>query len=516
MDDFRKILYAVVIGFIVVIVGWVSFVTFSGCGLSLNNCNAATIKVERTSIPTLIPATLPAQVRFLGATATVISTATTPTTEATASASGETETENTVARPSNPGGPGPAIGLTGDPVSGAQIFATNCQICHNTQGTGGIPNPGSTDGSIPSLNPIDPTIANADYKTFATNIDLFVEHGSRPEGVNPTFSMPAWGDLKKLTPQQIADVISYIISLNPVSTTAASATEAPTPIGGVDIARPSNPGGPGDAINLTGNPTSGAQIFSQNCVSCHNTEGTGGVPNPGSDDGTIPPLNPIDQTMVSSDYKTFAFNIDLFVQHGSTPSGPSPTFSMPAWGDSGKLTQQQIADVIAYIISLNPVSPSATEAPSSASGTTTPAASAPTTAPAATATPTAAAPASSGVPRPSNPGGPGDAVNLTGDANSGAQIFAQNCVPCHNTAGKGGNPNPGSDAGTIPALNPINPALKSSDHLTFVTNLDLFIQHGSTPAGPGPTFSMPAWGDKNALTQQQIADVIAYIISLNP
>ena len=74
MDDFRKILYGVIIAFIVVILGWVSFVTFSGCGSSLNNCNAASQKVERTSIPTLIPATLPAQVRFLNATATVVST----------------------------------------------------------------------------------------------------------------------------------------------------------------------------------------------------------------------------------------------------------------------------------------------------------------------------------------------------------------------------------------------------------------------------------------------------------
>ncbi len=515
MDDFRKILYGVVIGFIVVILGWVSFVTFSGCGSSLNNCNAAAQKVERTSIPTLVPATLPEQARFLGATATVVSTA-----APAASSSGEGET--TAARPSNPGGPGPALNLTGDPNSGKQIFANNCQVCHNANGTGGIPNPGSTDGTIPSLNPIDPTIANADYKTFATNVDLFVEHGSRPEGVNPTFSMPAWGDMKKLAPQQIADVIAYVISLNPVSNVAV--TQAPTPIGGVDIARPSNPGGPGDAINLKGDPNSGQQVFAGNCQVCHGADAKGGNPNPGSDDGTIPPLNPIDQTMVSSDYKTFAFNVDLFVQHGSTPAGPSPMFSMPPWGDSGKLTQQQIADVIAYVISLNPVSPPAAGTPSGASGTATPAASAPTTAPVATATAAATASAQNQtepeateeVARPSNPGGPGDAINLTGNAISGAQIFANNCAVCHNTNGTGGNPNLGSADGTIPALNPIDPTIKNSDYKTFATNIDLFVQHGSTPEGTSPTFSMPAWGDKNALTQQQIADVIAYIISLNP
>ena len=75
--------------------------------------------------------------------------------------------------------------------------------------------------------------------------------------------------------------------------------------------------------------------------------------NPGSDDGTVPPLNPIDPTLVDPDYKTFAYNLDLFLQNGSTPEGPNAAFQMPAWGADDGLSQQQIADVIAYIISLN-------------------------------------------------------------------------------------------------------------------------------------------------------------------
>jgi len=70
-------------------------------------------------------------------------------------------------------------------------------------------------------------------------------------------------------------------------------------------------------------------------------------------DGTVPTLNPIDPTIASSDYETFATNIDLFIEHGSTPVGTTPNLYMPAWGASGALEQQQIADVIAYIISLN-------------------------------------------------------------------------------------------------------------------------------------------------------------------
>jgi mono/diheme cytochrome c family protein len=119
------------------------------------------------------------------------------------------------------------------------------------------------------------------------------------------------------------------------------------------VARPSNPGGPGEAIKLTGNPQKGADIFSANCLSCHNTEGKGGIPNPGSADGAVPALNPIDPTLKSQDYKTFATNIDLFIQHGSTPEGKNPPLRMLAFGDQNTLTQQQIADVIAYVISLN-------------------------------------------------------------------------------------------------------------------------------------------------------------------
>jgi mono/diheme cytochrome c family protein len=67
----------------------------------------------------------------------------------------------------------------------------------------------------------------------------------------------------------------------------------------------------------------------------------------------MPPVNPIDSSLVSPDYKTYAYNLDLFIQNGSVPAGVNPAFQMPAWGVNGALTQRQIADVIAYIISIN-------------------------------------------------------------------------------------------------------------------------------------------------------------------
>lgn len=122
------------------------------------------------------------------------------------------------ARPSNGGAPGQAIDLTGDPTNGEGIYAQYCEVCHGAQGKGGVANPGSLDTSVPPLNPIDPSMVNSDLKTYGTNIDLFIEHGSVPEpekaGDTPEKSMIAFGDLKILNQQQIADVIAYIISLN--------------------------------------------------------------------------------------------------------------------------------------------------------------------------------------------------------------------------------------------------------------------------------------------------------------
>jgi mono/diheme cytochrome c family protein len=207
VDDLRKITYGVLIGFVLMLVVWIGYLTLRGCGTG-NDCAGAVPTAVRTSIPTLVPATLPAVSLQLGAATAIL-----PTVEGGASAATAAPTDS-VPRPSNPGQPGPAMALTGDPAAGKDVFTANCQICHNVEGRGGNPNPGSDDGTIPPLNPIDPLLKDPDRKIFATNLDLFLEHGSTPSGANPTFSMLAWGDKKLLSPQQIADAIAYVMELN--------------------------------------------------------------------------------------------------------------------------------------------------------------------------------------------------------------------------------------------------------------------------------------------------------------
>jgi mono/diheme cytochrome c family protein len=114
-------------------------------------------------------------------------------------------------------------------------------------------------------------------------------------------------------------------------------------------------GPPAEAATLAGRWKRGKAVFEKSCRSCHGPKGTGKVENPGSDDGTVPPLNPIDPALASKNSSAFAANIDRYIQHGSIPDGPKPEIFMPNWGDSRALSQQEIADVEAYIIRLNGV-----------------------------------------------------------------------------------------------------------------------------------------------------------------
>jgi mono/diheme cytochrome c family protein len=144
---------------------------------------------------------------------------------------------------------------------------------------------------------------------------------------------------KLISPQYVDMLTRWVMNGMPETADAASKLVA-VPI-------------PGFAINLTGDPAAGLEIFKAQCVKCHGDAGAVGIENPGSDDGTVPPLNPIDPEIKNSDLLVYATNLDLYIQNGSIPSGPSPKLTMPAFGPQGLLTQQQIADVIAYLINLN-------------------------------------------------------------------------------------------------------------------------------------------------------------------
>ncbi len=113
---------------------------------------------------------------------------------------------------------GPAAAIHGDPLNGRRLFALNCVTCHNDRGVGGLPNPGSDDGTVPPLNPIDPGFLGAqdDPAAFARAADLFIQHGSRPAGKSPQISMVGWGDHQLIPQTDLADLEAYVMSLNGV------------------------------------------------------------------------------------------------------------------------------------------------------------------------------------------------------------------------------------------------------------------------------------------------------------
>ena len=134
----------------------------------------------------------------------------------------------------------------------------------------------------------------------------------------------------------------------------AKAVTKPEP-GGAPEESPQGHGIPGRAAYTIGSPERGAEVFKKKCSSCHGPEGATTVPNPGSLEGKVPDLHPIDRELFNPDAQVFAENVDRYLQHGSVPAGPNPAIRMPAFGDTNVLTQQEIANVEAYILHLNGV-----------------------------------------------------------------------------------------------------------------------------------------------------------------
>lgn len=58
-DDVRKYIYGTLVVFVFGILAWISLIYVNACGFTLT-CSRGAFSVERTPIPTLIPATLPA------------------------------------------------------------------------------------------------------------------------------------------------------------------------------------------------------------------------------------------------------------------------------------------------------------------------------------------------------------------------------------------------------------------------------------------------------------------------
>jgi mono/diheme cytochrome c family protein len=219
---------------------------------------------------------------------------------------------------------------------GARLFQSQgCIGCHRIYGTGGTVGPALSFGRLQGR----------------TREWLIIQIRN-PKAHNPTTIMP---DYSWPSEYQVNSVVDYLLRI-----AAGTAPPVIAPLQ-VPVGAPSTKpvrlpvGPPGPAAYIIGSPERGIVWYTQVCLFCHGPEGTGNIPNPGSEDGKIPALNPINMNLSSRDPLAFAVKIDRFLQHGSVPQGPNPKFQMPAFGDNRELSQQAVANLEAYILQLNGV-----------------------------------------------------------------------------------------------------------------------------------------------------------------
>jgi len=195
-----------------------------------------------------------------------------------------------------------AQGDPGDPVRGGELYVENCAVCHGVDGQGRI---GASLEAFPGID------AGAAMEAVIAS------------GV-PGSVMPAWGRSGggPLSEQDIRDIAAYVLG-------AFGGTQPIAPLPSYEA--------PAIAAlpEVDGDPSAGAVVFQANCVMCHGDQGQGrfGVALAKAWPVTDPP--------------TYIRQVASQGIDGST---------MPAWSQAngGPLTDDEIADVAAFILTLEP------------------------------------------------------------------------------------------------------------------------------------------------------------------
>lgn len=210
-----------------------------------------------------------------------------------------------------------ASAQTPDPAqleAGARLYAQNCAVCHGEDGQGRV---GATLAKDwPSIRP-DLTIREV------------IENGVQGS------PMPAWASTKggPLSSEEITSLVTFIMSWEPNGPRQIPPT--PTAIARLPVTPP-----PG----VEGDPNRGAVLYDQNCLVCHGPNGEGRV----------------GATLAKSWASLRAdLSIKAVISRGVEGS------PMPAWdqAEGGPLTEQEINDIVAFVLALPVVSLQPGEAP---------------------------------------------------------------------------------------------------------------------------------------------------------
>ena len=353
--------------------------------------------------------------------------------------------------------------------SGRMVFKGECFSCHGPLGKG--------NGPASLALPVKVADLTAPIMGSFSDGALF-EIISQGRGAMPAFDglltdTLRWNEINYL--RTLAPKLASPTTPKAIAPLSAIAPAAPTPSPARAIRAPAHA-----ARAFTGLPANlkeGATLFTtSNCIKCHMIRGVGGNVGP------------------KLDYEARLGHSPQWIKaRVHDPASFNPKTLMPA---VGYLTEKELNTLVDFI--LNPLT---TEAAVKVPGR-----------------PAAAAPVSSVItnPQPSvAPPSQGAAVVMVGDGGHGKILYDGSCQSCHGKNAKGGLANPGSTAGKVPPLVPIALRLFNRDPLLFAENIDRFVQLGSIPAGPAPMLRMPAFGATRALTQEQLANIEAYVLMSN-
>jgi len=246
--------------------------------------------------------------------------------------------------------------------AGAALFSSQgCVACHTINGQGGD---------------VGPNLSREGSKGLSD--EWLTQQIRDPKSHDKSTAMPAFGSLSD---KQVNNLVDFLKSLGGSEDSSQSSGSSKQTFQNTKSSQPAKPTAEpnesssktvnlsdkprysivgdfsrvGPAAYFVGNPPHGGKLYDKQCAQCHGKDGKGGVSNPGSLSGEIPPLNPVSKSLFSNNPVTFAENIDRIIQHGSIPPGPNPEQTMPAFGDNLKLTQQMIAEIEAYVLKLNNV-----------------------------------------------------------------------------------------------------------------------------------------------------------------
>jgi cytochrome c oxidase cbb3-type subunit 3 len=208
-----------------------------------------------------------------------------------------------------------------DVAEGARLFTENCAICHGSQGEGRVGATLSKDW--PSIRP-------------DLSIRAIIENGVTGS------PMPAWSQPKggPLTETEIDALVTYILtweSGEPYVPEYSQVYLPRTPIITVEYA--------------DGDPNVGAILYDVNCAACHGRNGEGRI-----------------GVTLAKNWPSI--RADLTIQ--TTIENGVPGSTMPAWSqfNGGSLTEQDIHDIVAFILTMPVISTQGVEfTPSSPSVT---------------------------------------------------------------------------------------------------------------------------------------------------